>query len=435
MSYRSCLNRQLASLVSRSSITCMIALAVACGGTNADPVVTDAGVTFCTPSDDCREDCSCQSEEYCSADGACAVRLKAGSECTDGDQCERGACGPNLSGDTMVCQAAPGDRCTVDTCPYCEAMVNGVGWCPSLCENGGDCILGFDASRERDRSLGDNPADSVCVSSRIFSNQRVCRFDWGFGCIGSSGGELCAEGYVCNSRDLSNWNSLCESERVELGGRCQADGVCESTICGPDARCQAGAVGDVCDDDGDCDQLLCSPEGRCQGGDVGDPCDDGGDCASNVCGPSDTCSSGEEGVPCQTNSNCASPLICASTSMCAPVCSGSATACFEFDDDSDTCESTLGCGVGACRNQANACPSTLDRFECEQYQWCEHVGAIYCQRRSCNHVPRSDCGTTGGPFFFCGWEADLCGGTATPCQELSLAECSEQPGCEPTPAP
>jgi len=428
--------RPSTSLVPRSLFTC-VAFVVACGGTDADPtrVIIDDDDTpvLCTASNDCRQDCSCPSEEYCAADGACAPRLTAGSECTFGDECERGECAPNLSGDMVVCQAAPGDRCTVDTCTHCEAMVNGVGWCPTLCETGADCLLGFDASRERDRSLSDNPADSVCVWSRVFSNQKVCRFDWGFGCVGLSTPDLCAEGYQCDSRNPSNWNSLCESRGVVIGGRCQADSVCESMICGPDAQCQAGTAGDLCNDDGDCTDLLCGPEGRCQVGDLGEPCDDGSDCASNVCGPDDTCSNGDEGDPCQTASHCASPLICASTEMCAPACSGTATGCFEFDEDSDACESTLGCGVGACRNKAG-CPTTLDRFVCEQYQWCMFRGA-FCLRRSCKDVPRGDCGTTGGPFFYCDWEPALCGGTATACTELSLAECSLQPGCEPTATP
>lgn len=409
----------------------LLLLGVACADSDAtDPIGLPEpnDPSPCTSQGDCRSDCSCASGSFCASDGTCAAQAVAGVECTQGIHCLSGVCASNATGDQEICHAAPGEPCTIDTCEFCEAMVDGVGWCPTLCEDGSDCLGGFDASRERDRSLSNNINDSECVASQLFPGKRVCRFQWGFGCAAS--GDLCADGYECESSSPNFERSLCEALPSAHGEPCQADSVCASSICGPSALCQLGEVGDPCEDGSDCGQIFCGPNGRCQAGDVGESCVDFSDCESSVCGPDETCSTGDVGVPCDTNANCKSPLVCAQGGTCAPPCSGDASGCSTFDNDLKTCESVIGCSVGACRNPSQGCVF-LDRDECERFQPCE-LGSVFCSPRSCNEVPRDSCGTFGGRFSYCVWESDLCGGTPMPCANLSVGQCVSQPGCEVT---
>jgi hypothetical protein len=99
----------------------------------------------------------------------------------------------------------------------------------------------------------------TCVQSQIYPGSRVCRGVWALGCFSTQ--DNCADGYEC--RDMLP-DSYCIAVGFANGERCDEGANCDSAICGPERKCQAGAAGDPCNAAEHCESGICGSGGECE---------------------------------------------------------------------------------------------------------------------------------------------------------------------------
>lgn len=107
----------------------------------------------------------------------------------------------------------------------------------------------------------------------------------------------------------------------------------------------------------------------------------------------------------------------------APECMGTPTACSTLENA--TCDTVQGCALTTCRGFPVAC-SMLTMEECATQAGCSWSGTCTGTALPCGALaPGAECAGHLG----CTMGIEGCGGLATPCERLSRAECTAQPGC------
>ena len=287
----------------------------------------------------CDNDNDCMATAFCSAQGACLIKLVAGSQCTSGTQCLTGVCS-----DGVCCDTACNGQCEA-----CDVAPN-VGACTP-------------------------------VAGLPHGNRDQCEDD-GQGCSGQCDGvdrSACQYPSVtvaCGVPSCSNG--------VAHSQHCNGLGAC---ILADDKACGAFACGDTvcrtaCEEQEHCAEGYgCTPEGACiPGGGLpnGSPCSEGLACQSAYCSDEVCCDS-----PC--NGQCEACNVAPNVGSCIPVVGppkGSRPSCEDSDVDcAGACDgvnrascnypgSDISCGTSECSegiahssycNAKGACVAADDR--------------------------------------------------------------------------
>lgn len=234
------------------------------------------------------------------------------NQCSQGTDCERGACEPLLGLEVCKQELPCRDDAHCGEGGYCVrgfgVPVCTLGGLGDVCSDGEDCGSGFCSSENvcTDGALGSScKEDTDCASSHCVhagSSSGVCfSGEAGEPCDDESD---CEKGACIPESGVSGPGSCTDGS---VGSRCQGDEDCENRRCGLDDEsfpvCIDGELGERCDSASDCESGYCG--GVCTRGGEGDPCGGVSGCASGYCGE-DVCTTGAPGDSCRGDEGCES---------------------------------------------------------------------------------------------------------------------------------
>ncbi len=330
----------------------------------------------------------CQSDADCDVAGTHCKSFTAGGLCVATNYCVTDAdCPKGVCDTTANACATPPCATDADCSPYRCALSK----CSSSCAADADCSAGFscvDGACEvppctNDAECGRYACNggqclSACTESSSCAEGSVCV---GGACVAAP---ACDNGGSGQCNGLTCTNGFCPS-------RCQTSGCDRGLLCAADGTCQ-------------CDSTFSECNGYvCRGTACLTKCATDGDCRSGLmCSPNGTCMQCTGSPPaCGTVTQCTTIRGCATASTC----SGLNFNCSVFDNDGPGCAANGSCSwndaTGSCSGSA-----------------------------SCSGEPLGSCGVSDACTL-----TIACGGTATPCAELTYAQCSATSGCSVQPLP
>lgn len=289
--------------------------------------------------------------------------------------------------------------------------------------------------------------------------------------------------WACSTSSDCSGGNVCRSLAGSSGLMCVAPNACNYESDCPQNTglywsCSGGTcTPPTCSDDSDCSGYACS-NGTCTAPCNGnDQCASGYECSGQACIPkpcqSDSdcapykCESGSCASVCESDADCSSGNLCDVSGMCGPracttgstgQCDGYAcvggTCLSSCTQDSD-CDSAHGCNAGVCMQCTGTAMGCAQQSGCN-VPGCSNAGScgggdIDCQifddeQTSCEQIPgcaydTTDDACTGGSncgnldqaaclvaSVACNYSSG-CGGTPTPCGQLSVNQCSAVAGC------
>jgi hypothetical protein len=312
----------------------------------------------------CALDGDCATSFYCTAGGACAMKITQGNPCALDHECGTNACVDGVCCDTPV------------TCGACKAcnVATSLGTCAAVApgtDPKNDCADQGAASCGRDGVCdgagacekyadGTSCATLSCPSGSTLTLERTCalgvcaglathdcapfKCDGAMACRGSctldsdcTTGNYCTPGGVCAA--LLAVGKACTGPNACMNGQCVDNVCCLTTSC--PGGCQAcapvtglcGAAPAGTDSKGFCPTDLassCLDDGKCDGGGHCEQWPSGTICASGFCTP--TTSSFQTPSTCDGSGTCVGGAL----SLCDPyLCQTDGSAC------------KASCGVGA----------------------------------------------------------------------------------------
>ncbi|XP_076438784.1 uncharacterized protein LOC143277768 [Babylonia areolata] len=249
-------------------------------GDQCDPVRGRIG-SACQKPDDCKvvrslcqnNVCVCKAEYSTFAENF-SCKLKAGSSCSNANDCNTG-----LQCEDGKCRLTTGQRCADHQ---------------DLCVSGHRCSAGFCKIQ-----LGEDCEDAKdqCVSGKcIAQDSYTCRLDAGQNCTSDRQQSLCRSGTVCE------YGLVC---KVTIGNPCSDTSTCQlGAVCGvrqgsSDKKCRKPAGSSDCSKDDDCvDTTVCDHQKNCR-------IAKSGDCQNRpgLCLTGSTCTGGT----CQCNQEVTDP--------------------------------------------------------------------------------------------------------------------------------
>jgi hypothetical protein len=140
-------------------------------------------------------------------------------------------------------------------------------------------------------------------------------------------------------------------------------------------------------------------------------------------------------LTCDTDADCPEKSVCSEFGWCSrsgpgsgvPYCGGTAMPCSLLSGTE--CLLALGCGDNStCSGVATSCYSLTTSFSCTSQDGCFWSSSS----EDCSGSA-SSCSLQSSEYFCtsqegCSWQS-ACNGSATPCADLPLSLCTEQPGC------
>ncbi|MEM6957834.1 MAG: Dickkopf N-terminal cysteine-rich domain-containing protein [Myxococcota bacterium] len=323
----------------------------------------------------CMINADCVSGFFCDL-GSCVLKAAPGTACTLNAECNTDRC-------------VDGVCCTSDCDGLCEscsaalkadAIENGqCGATAALLDSGDECGLYYcDGAGSCDSSCASND-DSQCKPAAFCDASDLCVADGMLGDLCENNGDcvlgFCADNVCCDSE----CGGTCES--CAMADTSQTDGFCTNIIAGTDPGGECGNYfcdGGVCDTDCEPDlDSLCKP---------GTFCDAQGGPANDVCIPlgglGDAC---ERATDCMSGTSCVDGVCC--DSACTGTCrsclgaqtGGSDGLCADITDGTDPageCGGGLACNGGACPVTNCVGVGLCDgaALDCESEFYCDTTG-------------------------------------------------------------
>ncbi len=310
-----------------------------------------------------------------------------GSACSQGDQCQGGAC---IAGKALEC--SDGNPCTDDSCDILGGCVHSAN--TGACSDGSVC------------TQADVCASGICQPgpSLPCDDENPCTTDSCdpmAGCQHSPASQACDDGDACTQGDQCQGSKCAPGKAIS----CDDGNACTDDVCDPKAGCSHGVNASACDDGN-----ACSSGDQCSGGvcKPGKPpaCDDGNPCTSENCDATQGCNSVPNSLPCSDGSVCTLGDQC-QVGKCLP---GKGIVC----DDGNICTDD------ACDASAG-CSHTANTASCDDGNAC--TSGDMCVNASCSGGVPVDCDDNNG------CTADQCA-PASGCQHKATTQpCDDGSAC------
>jgi len=211
----------------------------------------------------CASDLDCAADAYCTSTNTCVLKVRTGSPCTDGRECERGFCV-----DSVCCESACAGQC--EACGETGTV--------------GKCVAVAGAPRGKRTACAGDP--TICGGACDGTNTSACKL----APPTKSCGSTCAAGQETTSKCDGTGACAAATPRSCAPFACADDKTC-ATTCTTDSQCAAGLRCEA----GNC--VTPPKAGTCA---TAADCQPGLACTGGVCSPAPAAPADEGGCGCET---------------------------------------------------------------------------------------------------------------------------------------